>query len=44
MREDVDDMFHFILEFALFVCVKVCGDIFMNSAIYIQYAHYTEMS
>lgn len=25
-------------------CVKVCGDIFMHSAIYIQYAHCTEMN
>lgn len=26
------------------VCVKVCGDIFMHSAIYIQYAHCTAMA
>lgn len=44
MREDVGGGFHFILEFALLVCVKVCGDIFIHAAIYIQYSHCAELS
>lgn len=44
MKEDGGGGFHFILEFALLICVKVCGDIFIHTAIYIQYVHCAELS